>query len=178
MEEQEFDLNFDNIQLALDDYAKQFVAYLKTLMQQKNSKGYNRVASGQLLASLKTRMENDSNFSRYIVYLIHRDYLKYLEDGTRPHWPPKDAILQWVRDKGLETKEKSGKKGLPTEKQLAFLVQRKIANEGTKGIPMVKQTQDTLNPVFERKLEQAFEQDIEHYLLQPKFVISLRFDSH
>lgn len=169
------EINFDNLQLTLDEYRKEFVEYLKTLMLKKNSKGYNRVASGQLLASLKTRMDNDPDFARYTVYLIHKDYLKYLESGTKPHWPPKDAIEQWVKDKKLPTKESTGKKDLPTERQLAFLVQRKIAREGTEGIPMVKQTQDALNPTYLKRLEEAFEKDIYEYFRQPYFQISIQF---
>ena len=173
MDNQEF--NFDYIQICLDQYRKECVEYLKTLMQKKNSKGYNRVASGNLLASLKTRMENDSNFARYIIYLVHLPYLKYLEDGTRPHYPPFNPILKWVREKGIPTKEKTGNRNLPTEKGMAYLVQRKIGREGTEGIPMVKQTQDFLNPLFEQKLSEAFEQDIYEFSRDPMMVISLHF---
>lgn len=169
------EFNFDNIQLTLDQYRKEFIEYLKTLMQRKNAKGYNRVASGNLLASLKTRMENDSNFARYIIYLVHLPYLKYLEDGTRPHYPPFQPILKWVKEKGLPTRESTGNRKLPTEKGMAFLVQRKIGREGTEGIPMVQQTQQALNPVFEQKLAEAFEKDIYEFARDPMLVISLYF---
>ena len=173
---EDFNINFDNIQICLDEYSKQFIEYLKTLMMKRDAKGYNRVASGALLASLKTRMESDTNYARYSVYLVHLPYLKYLESGTRPHYPPFAPILKWVRDKGIPTREKTGNKKLPTERGMAYLVQQKIGKEGTEGIPMVKQTQDALNPTLERKLEEAFVSDINEFLRQPMMTISLKFE--
>lgn len=169
------EFNFDNIQICLDEYALQFVEHLKTLMQTKDSRGYNKVASGNLLASLKTRQESDSNNARIKVYLVHLPYLKYLESGTKPHYPPFAPILKWVRDKGLPTG--NGKKGsLPTDKQLAYLVQRKIGREGTAAVPLVRQTQEALNPTFEKRLEEALEKDINEFTrVNPSFTISLRF---
>ncbi len=170
------EINFDNIQIALDEYRKEFIEYLKTAMMKKDSRGYNRVASGNLLASLKTRMETDSNFARYIIYLVHLPYLKYLEEGTRPHFPPYSPILRWVREKGLPTRESTGNKTLPTEKSIAYLVQQKIGKEGTPSVPLVKQTQDALNPALEERLEKAFEEDIYEFARDPMLTINLHFE--
>ena len=57
---------------------------------------------------------------------------KFIEDGTAPHWPPPQAIEDWVKLKPVEKYPlPSGK--IPTDEQVAFLIGRKIAREGTEG---------------------------------------------
>lgn len=49
--------------------------------------------------------------------------LLFVEEGTRPHMPPVDALVPWVRAVlGVERKR---------ERSVAFLVARKIASKGT-----------------------------------------------
>lgn len=57
---------------------------------------------------------------------------KFIENDTRPHWPPPQAIEDWVRLKPVDKYPLPNGK-LPTDKQVAFLVGRKIAVEGTTG---------------------------------------------
>ena len=38
---EDYNINFDNIQICLDEYSKQFIEYLKTLMMKRDAKGYN-----------------------------------------------------------------------------------------------------------------------------------------
>lgn len=59
-------------------------------------------------------------------------YWKYVEHGTRPHWPPSAAIQRWVEIKPIIPYPDSRGR-IPSPKQLAFLISRKIANEGTRG---------------------------------------------
>lgn len=59
------------------------------------------------------------------------DYWKYVEYGRRPgKRPPIDAIEQWVKVKPIIPNPINGR--VPTTKQLAFLISRKIGMEGTK----------------------------------------------
>lgn len=59
------------------------------------------------------------------------DYWKYVEYGRRPgKRPPIDAIEQWVKVKPIIPDPINGR--VPTTKQLAFLISRKIGMEGTK----------------------------------------------
>lgn len=58
------------------------------------------------------------------------DYWKYVEYGRRPgKRPPIDAIEQWIKVKPVIPKPINGR--VPTTKQLAFLISRKIGWEGT-----------------------------------------------
>lgn len=53
------------------------------------------------------------------------DYTEQLQFGRKPgRFPPIDAIEKWISDKGIAT-------DIPI-RSLAFLIARKIANEGTK----------------------------------------------
>lgn len=166
------ELNFDTVQLVLDDYGKEFTEQMKMRLQTKNSKGYNRVASGALLSSIRTTTEPNSNHSVYKVFLHHKDYLKYIENGTRPHYPPIKPLVTWVKEKRIPTGD--GKKGhLPTEKQVAYMVQRKIGREGTQGTPYVEQTQNIVYPRFERRIQEAVQEDVYNAILQQRVIISI-----
>ena len=61
------------------------------------------------------------------------DYWKYVEYGTRGYprkRPPIDAIEQWIKVKPIIPDPINGK--IPSTRQLAFLISRKIGMEGTK----------------------------------------------
>lgn len=166
------ELNFDHLQLVLDEYGREFTEKMKTSLQTKDSRGYNRVASGALLASLRTTTEPNSNHSVYKVYLHHKPYLKYIENGTRPHWAPIDPLIRWVKEKRIPTGD--GKKGnLPTEKQVAYMVQHKIAKEGTQGTPYVEQTQDVVYPKFEKRIQEAVWEDVNDAIMTQRVIISI-----
>lgn len=58
------------------------------------------------------------------------EYWKYVEYGRRPgKRPPIDAIEQWIKVKPIIPDPINGR--VPTTKQLAFLISRKIGMEGT-----------------------------------------------
>ena len=70
-----------------------------------------------------------------------------VELGTKPHFPPVDAIEDWVQVKfGL-----SG----PEARSVAFAVARKIAKKGTKGAFMVKNAFEASKPELERQAQLA-----------------------
>jgi len=61
--------------------------------------------------------------------IIGLDYSQQLEFGRRAgKYPPKEAIEQWIRDKGLASRIE----GQISVSTLAFLIARKIAREGWK----------------------------------------------
>lgn len=74
-------------------------------------------------------------------------HIAYIELGTKPHFPPIEALEDWVRVK----------LGISDEKKIhdvAFLVARKIAARGTLGVGMFHGTwarqQDAVVAMFER----------------------------
>lgn len=151
------DIELNNVKMVLDEYALKFQELIKRKIVDKDKK-----ASGSLLASINMSIEVFGE--RYTVYLHSRDYLKYIELGTKPHWPPVEPILQWVKDKKLPTKESTGNKNLPTEKQLTYLVRRKIGLKGTDAVPLIAETEEQLNEIYIEKLENALMEDIKNSL--------------
>lgn len=97
----------------------------------------------------------------YEVSIDLNDYWKYVENDTPPHWPPRSAILHWVRIKpAIPRPDNKGR--IPTPEQLAFLISRRIAGLSPKGLPggtkgdhAFEKTQDALLGFYLPKIEEA-----------------------
>ena len=101
--------------------------------------------------------------TRYEVSLELQDYWKYVEEGTKPHWPPPSAILHWIKIKPIIPRPDSRGR-IPTPKQLAFLISRKIARFGTKGTHDLKETTDTILATYEERIAEALGRDCFEYI--------------
>lgn len=95
---------------------------------------------------------------------------KYIEDDTRPHWPPVDAIKEWIREKPVTpTPLQDGR--IPTEDQLAFLIGRKIATDGTKGDHLLEEAivktdfYNRLNYIIRLEMEEHANKEITEILM-------------
>lgn len=99
----------------------------------------------------------------YVVSIDLNDYWKYVENDTKPHWPPREAIREWVRIKPLVPRPDS-KGRLPSPEQLAFLVSRKIARHGTTGNHAFEKTQDALLGFYLPKIEDALGVAMKDYI--------------
>lgn len=76
-------------------------------------------ASGKLKDSVRYTVDNG------VLKVLSLDYIYYLQKGRKPgKRPPKSAIRQWIDDKGIDPQ------GISKD-SLAFLIQRKIGEEGT-----------------------------------------------
>ena len=58
-------------------------------------------------------------------------YAEYVNDGTRPHWPPIGPLLGWARR-------------VLGDESAAYAVQRKIAQEGTEGVGFIRDAMDAM----------------------------------
>lgn len=86
-------------------------------------------ASNTLSNTATTIVEVDG--TSLMVSFNLEDYWKYVEYGRRPgKRPPIDAIERWIKVKPIIPDPINGK--IPSTKQLAFLISRKIGMEGTK----------------------------------------------
>lgn len=103
--------------------------------------GHN--SSGNLI--LKMNKKIYWNNSHFIISIVLPDYWKYLEEGTKPHFPPVEKIREWIRVKPILPRPRNGK--LPTENQLAYLIGRKISKVGTKGTHLLRETKNEFNIV-------------------------------
>ena len=145
-------LRLDNTERVLQEYAVEF-----RNMYQDNLIRSDRIASGELLNNIRTQVR--VNGTTYEVLLTLSDYWKYVEDDTRPHWPPRNAILQWVRIKPVIPRPDAYGR-IPTPQSLAYLISRKIARFGTEGSHDLRKTQQVMNADIRQRLEEAFALDV------------------
>lgn len=140
----------------LQDLAKDVEANYKEHLEQ-----HDRIASGDLLRSISTEVEVKG--TTYSVVMNLADYWKYVEEDTKPHWPPKDAIDRWIFIKPVIPRP-DDKGRLPTAQQLSFLIRRKIAEEGTTGTHDLRDTKNSVLPMYEQRLLDALERDTLEYI--------------
>lgn len=103
-------------------FGQRIVDQLKADIKEKSITKFGSVnASGKLYDSIRYEVNNGK------LQVFGFDYVYYLQYGRKPgKFPPKDAIKQWIRDKGILSN--------PSESELnslAFLISRKIAEKGT-----------------------------------------------
>lgn len=122
------DLDLTTIQ----DLINQFVLTLKDTIANNGSN-----ASGKLSQSIKGKVKQNGKWLEVSISL--EDYWKYIEYGTKPHFPPINAIKQWIKVKPILPRPLSNGK-LPTTDQLAFLIGRKISKVGTKPRPFLQKS--------------------------------------
>lgn len=116
----------------------------------------DRIASGDLLNSVEFIVTKD-NYSIQVSLQLAK-YFRYVEWDTKPHWPPINKIEEWIKIKPVIPDERDGK--LPTEKQLAFLIARKISEKGTKGSNDLHEAIKTVNDEYRELIRQAITLDI------------------
>lgn len=140
----------------LDEYAQKAEELYKRKL---TDNGIN--ASYKLLNSVETVVRrNDDEFT---VTINLEDYWIYVENGRGPgKFPPIDKILEWIRVKPvIPYSDNRGR--LPTEEQLAFLIARKIANEGTEGRNVLYETVEELNRYYLPLLQKALDDDFARF---------------
>lgn len=114
-------------------------------------------ASGKLFDSVRSIVE--VNGQAIELSLSLEDYWKYVEDGRGPgKFPPLGKIEQWITVKHIAPYPDS-KGRVPTVPQLAFLIGRKIAEEGTEGRHPLEEAMDGTQDWI-RLIEEAIEEDI------------------
>jgi hypothetical protein len=137
----------------LERYAKEFIEQYKINLVQSG-----RPASGRLADSLSYKVDMGANV--YAVDISLLDYWKYIESGTRPHWPPVSAIREWIKVKPVIPRPfENGK--LPTEDQLAFLIGRKISRVGTEGINDFERANQEIFSRMEMSIAEAVTEDLQ-----------------
>lgn len=122
----------------------------------------NSIATGNLRNSIKYNVT--AGDYTYQIQISLLNYFIYIENGRRPgKRPPIDAILNWVRVKNIIPTPmtlKSGKSIIPTQRSLAFLISRKIGEEGITPKPYLQNTFDMLLDDLERDLVEVIEKEV------------------
>jgi hypothetical protein len=144
---------YENLRKALEDFGQLLVDEYKD-----NLLINDKLASGDLYNSVKYHIKTDG--AEFQVNLELNHYWKYIENGRKAgKFPPIGKIEEWIRVKPVIPRPmKNGK--LPTEQQLAFLISRKIANEGIKPTPILQESIDSVMYVMRELIEDALYKDI------------------
>ena len=154
----EHTITWANTQTVLEQYAQQLVAqYRENLTQGK------RNASSKLADTVKAEVKVEETVIS--VELTLQDYWYYVDHGRKAgKMPPIGKIEEWVKVKPVTPRPfgKSGKR-IPTPRQLAFLIARKIGREGTKGTHDLRNASDMTYDAFKARLEQAIAEDVGNY---------------
>ena len=147
--------DFPKVAEVLERYGKEFIEQYKL-----NLIASGRPASGNIMRPENLFYKVNLGANVYAVDISLLEYWKYIESGTRPHWPPVSAIREWIRVKPVIPRPLANGK-LPTESQLAFLIGRKISRVGTKGINDFQRASDEVFARMETSLAEAVTEDLQ-----------------
>lgn len=146
-------LKYENLIRVLNEYGQELVNLYKNKLAANNVN-----ASGDLSNSVKYLLKNKNNI--YEIDLELADYWKYVENGRKAgKFPPISKIENWVKVKHILPTAYRGK--LPTEKQLAYLIARKIARKGIQPRPLLANSIEELNRIYFDKIEEALSIDLQ-----------------
>ena len=124
----------------------------------------DRIASGDLLNNIEYEVTR-GDFT-YTIYVKMKDYWYFVENGRKAgKMPPIDNILRWITVKPVLPRPNAEGK-LPTPQQLAFLIARKIGEEGTEGTQDLRKATDTIWDTFEDRLYEAIDEDVDAAFIQ------------
>lgn len=124
----------------------------------------DRIASGDLLNNIEYEITR-GDFT-YTIYVKMKDYWHYVENGRKAgKRPPIQNILDWIKIKPVLPRPNAEGK-LPTPQQLAFLIARKIGEEGTEGTQDLRKATDTIWDTFEDRLYEAIDEDVDAAFIQ------------
>lgn len=140
----------------LDEYAEKARSLYKQKLTEKEIN-----ASYKLLNSVETTVKrNDDEFT---VTINLEPYWIFVENGRKAgKFPPISKILDWIRIKPVIPYSDSRGR-IPTEESLAFLISRKIAEQGTEGRKVLYETVEELNRYYLPKLQQALDRDFARF---------------
>jgi hypothetical protein len=140
------------------------MGYIKNLVRSGHPTYFG---TGRLTDTITANVTVDGH--SFSATLRMNKYWEYLEEGTGPargrdkYWPNSSAIAKWVEIKPVIPRPDSNKK-IPTPKQLAFLISRKIHDKGIKGTHDLERAKEEVIPHYYALIEEALTADIGDYL--------------
>lgn len=136
-------------------------------------------ASHTLADSIRYEVKAGDRWMAVDLSLI--EYWKYVEYGRKAgKFPPLDSIERWIKVKGIQpmTRTQTSIKrwtqhrgsirrndgGIPSIKSLAYLIGRKIANEGIQPRPILATAIDETLQRFDEAINEAITLDISNFI--------------
>lgn len=156
-------MNLDNLRQVLEEMARDIAQGYKDELVRNGHYTTLGPEAGKLLRSIRTQVVTGDQ--AYEITMTLEEYWKYLESGTRPHWPPPGPIARWIEIKPVIPRP-DARGRIPSPKSLEYLIRRKIAREGTKGTSDLEKTKEAIIPFYRKRIEAALAHDMEDYLLK------------
>ena len=145
---------YENVKAVLNKFGKLLVEEYRNNLTEKNVN-----ASYALYNSVSYVVE--SNVTNFEVTLNLEEHWKYIEKGRKAgKYPPISAIEKWIEIKPVLPRPMSNGK-LPTTKQLAYLIARKIGLEGIAPRPILQDSIDDVLALMFEELEEALMKDVQ-----------------
>ena len=128
----------------------------------------NKKATGELIDSFDYIIGQDKN-GDFTIKLMAEFYWVYVNYGRRPgKFVPPDALLQWLRLKGIRPKTKIYKRE-PKERQsdedrlkgLAYAINLKIFRKGIKALPFLEQAIAGVEEKYQNELQEIWGKEYE-----------------
>lgn len=161
-------IQFDNLRAVLEEFAQEFKDNYRAQLVAHGR--FTRDGQDRLIDSIDSSMNTVQAMIRegdgaWSVTINLNEYWKYVENDTRPHWPPLSAIQRWVEIKPVIPRP-DDKGRIPSPKSLAFLIGRKISRDGTTGSHDFQTAQETTIERFRARIRVAMIRDVQNYVRQ------------
>ncbi len=139
--------------LALRDYSYKLAdKYVALLIENKVP------ASGELVASVAP-WSGETSTTTYEGGIEVAAHWRYVEYGRKAGtWPPINKIAEWIRQKPITPRPyvlPSGRQVVPTTKQLAYLISRKIFLHGIDPRPLLQEAAEMLESELRAAVTEA-----------------------
>ena len=176
----EFNIEWVRLREVLENFAAYFQNKLQANMMKNGSN-----ASGKLVNSFRTEVKIEDNY--YEVGINLENYWYYVNNGRGPtkgggNGSLIDKIEEWIKVKRIvphvgtiKTGKQAGKQYLPTIRQLAFLITRKIHREGYEGTHFFDDAKKDAVEYFKQSIDYAIKEDVENWVMSQVPSISSLF---
>lgn len=157
-------INFDNLRQVLEDFAQEFKAVYREELERSDrftKYGQDRLIDFEQYNDVSTMVQQGDQ--AWTVSIRLNEYWKYVEEGTKPHWPPPSAILKWITVKPVIPRP-DAKGRIPSPKSLAYLIGRKISEDGTAGSHDFENAKQVVVQRFRERIAEAVGHDFENYI--------------
>lgn len=150
------------LKAVLDEFGTELVNLYRTELIKAN-----RVASGNLINSLRYEIVENEDEVQVLLYYI--DYGYYVDQGRQPtknggSGELMSKIEDWIRVKGIVPRQNRDGT-LPTIKQLSFLISRKIHEHGYQSTPILGDIVNALYLKYQYRIQEALEDDMSELVL-------------
>ncbi len=128
-------------------------------------------ASADLRKSIKSKIKQ-TTLKTVVEVFSGMKYAVYVHEGTKPHFPPIEPIMNWVKKKGIgqqfsiKTKRAFGKQRRKVKtasgysnstyskeiRSVAYAIAKSISKKGTKAVPFLKLGLAQALPKIEREI--------------------------